>query len=279
MAMVAEQSMIELRDITFAYPGGAAIFDRFSWCARRGQAWSVIGPSGCGKTTLLNLLAGLYRPTAGQILIDGQPLQRPRPRTGLILQDYGLLPWATIRANTALGLDIRAFYGPDGVHAPADEVLDDREERVTGWLKRLGILHLAWQYPHQVSGGQRQRVAIARTLALNPDVLLMDEPFGALDEPTRQDLQHLTAQLQREHGLTTVIVTHNIEEAVFLGQNILVLGQHMHHAPMIVDNPHGLVANTGDYCRSDVTYRGGEVFAVRCQELRQMLGEEAHEMA
>jgi NitT/TauT family transport system ATP-binding protein len=256
--------MIEVDDLTFTYPNSATIFERFSWQVARGESWAVIGPSGCGKTTLLSLLAGLYRPTSGQIRIDGQPLQRPRPRTGLILQDYGLLPWATLRANAALGLEIRAFYGPDGIHAPADETVNDRAERVAGWLRRLGIQHVAHQYPHQVSGGQRQRAAIARTLALKPDVLLMDEPFGALDEPTRRDLQQLTLQLRREQGLTSVIVTHNIDEAAFLGDHILVLGQPAHHIPTIVHNPYG----------DGLVDRRGAAFAACCGELRRLIGED-----
>jgi ABC-type nitrate/sulfonate/bicarbonate transport system ATPase subunit len=264
---MSERPMIEMQAVTFTYPGGATIFEEFSWQVGRGEAWAVIGPSGCGKTTLLNLLAGLSRPTRGQVRIDGQPLSRPRPRTGLVLQDYGLLPWATLGANAALGLEIRAFYGPDGIHAPADEVVENRAERVAAWLKRLGILHLAQQYPHQVSGGQRQRTAIARTLALNPDVLLMDEPFGALDEPTRHDLQRLTRQLRREQGLTSVIVTHNIEEAAFLGDHILVLGQPVHRAPTIVHNP----------CGDEPDDRSHEALLVCCRELRRLIGEDGLE--
>ncbi|PWH13442.1 MAG: ABC transporter ATP-binding protein [Ardenticatenia bacterium] len=264
-----ERTVIQVEAITFAYPNGTCIFEDFSWQVARGEAWAVVGPSGCGKTTLLHLLAGLVRPQAGCIRIDGQVLRRPRPRTGLILQDYGLLPWATLRANVALGLDIRAFYGPDGVHAPRDEVLDDKEERVRYWMTRLGIHHLAGHYPHQVSGGQRQRAAIARTLALRPDILLMDEPFGALDALTRQDLMQLTMQLRREEGLTTVIVTHSIEEALYLGEYVLVLTQPPHRVATVVPNPH-----VGDAaCRHD------RAFLALCHQLRALMGEGACEMA
>jgi ABC-type nitrate/sulfonate/bicarbonate transport system ATPase subunit len=261
--------MIQLEAITFAYPNGTCIFEDFSWQVAHGEAWAVVGPSGCGKTTLLHLLAGLVRPQAGRILIDGQVLRRPRPRTGLILQDYGLLPWATLRANVALGLDIRAFYGPDGIHVPKDEVLDDKEERVRYWMTRLGIHHLAGHYPHQVSGGQRQRAAIARTLALRPDILLMDEPFGALDALTRQDLMQLTMQLRREEGLTTVIVTHSIEEALYLGEYVLVLARPPHRVATALPNPH-----VGDAaCRHD------SAFLELCRQLRALMGESACEVA
>jgi ABC-type nitrate/sulfonate/bicarbonate transport system ATPase subunit len=261
--------MIQAQDITFTYPNGRTIFERFSWAAGQGEAWAVIGPSGCGKSTLLYLLAGLRQPTAGQVLIDDRPLIRPRPRTGLILQDYGLLPWATVWDNAALGLQIRAFYGPDGVHTPADEKLEDRRARVDYWLKRLGIDHVARQYPHQVSGGQRQRAAIARTLVLQPDLLLMDEPFGALDALTREDLQKLTLELRAEQRLTAIIVTHNIEEAVFMGEKILVLGQPPNRETIVVPNPQA----------GDVDYRQQEAFFARCNELRDLMGEDAHEMA
>ena len=257
--------IITFDDVTFAYPGGATIFEKFSWQVKRGGAWAILGASGCGKSTLLYLVAGLRQPTAGQLLVDGQPISRPRPRTGLILQDYGLLPWATVRANAALGLDIRRFYGPDGKHTPKDELLTDKSKRVDYWLERLGINHVARQYPHQISGGQRQRTAIARTLALNPDLLLMDEPFGALDAPTREDLQRLTLELRAERDLTTLIVTHNIDEAVFMGQKILLLTHPPTREAIIIDNPR---AGTPGYRQQDEFFR-------RCNHLREMMGEPA----
>jgi ABC-type nitrate/sulfonate/bicarbonate transport system ATPase subunit len=261
--------MITTTNLTFTYPSGVTVFEAFSWCVARGEAWAVIGASGCGKSTLLMLIAGLHQPTAGSIFIDGQPLRRPRPRTGLILQDYGLLPWATVRENAALGLKIRRFYGPDGKHAPVDENLSGLHERVDYWLDRLNIASVAHQYPSRISGGQRQRTAIARTLVLQPDLLLMDEPFGALDAMTRENLQTLTLELHAEQQLTTIIVTHNIEEAVILGPKILVLGQPPHRQPLVVDNPEA--GRPG--------YRTSETFWSRCNELRELLGESADALA
>ncbi len=257
----SNQSIINLTDISFIYSSGAAIFRDFSWRVERGETWAIIGPSGCGKSTLLYLIAGLRRPTSGQVLVDDQPISRPRPKTGLILQDYGLLPWATVRDNAALGLDIRRFYGPDGKHSPADEPLTDKAAQVDYWLKRLGIDHVAGQYPNQVSGGQRQRTAIARTLALNPDLLLMDEPFGALDALTREDLQRLTLELGEERHLTTVIVTHNIDEAVFMGRKILVMTQPPTTEAIVVNNPQA--GSSG--------YRQQADFFQQCNRLRAML--------
>jgi NitT/TauT family transport system ATP-binding protein len=255
--------MIDVKDLTFAYPDQPALFESFDWHVAVDKAWCVVGPSGCGKSTLLYLLAGLQHPSQGEIRVFGQPLTRPRPRTGLILQDYGLLPWATVAQNAALGLRVRRLYGPDGRHAPEGERLpkDEVAHRVDAWLARLGISDLRDQYPAQISGGQRQRTAIARTLTMKPDILLMDEPFSSLDTLTREDLERLTLELRAETGLTTVVVTHNIEEAVYLGQRLLVLRRPPHREAVIIDNP--------DSGRPD--YREQPQFQIRCNEVRDLL--------
>ncbi|MEW6240889.1 MAG: ABC transporter ATP-binding protein [Chloroflexota bacterium] len=226
--------MITTRDLTFGYPHTSPLFQNFNWQIQRGETWAILGPSGCGKTTLLYLLAGLRTPNAGQILVDNEALTRPRPRTGLILQDYGLLPWATVRENAELGLRVRDFYGPDGKHTPKDLRV---ENRVSHWLERLGLAEVTEKFPSQISGGQRQRTAIARTLALQPDLLLMDEPFSSLDAITREDLQTLTLSLCEEQNLTLVIVTHAIEEAASLGRKILLLGAAPNEEAHVFENP------------------------------------------
>ncbi len=209
------------------------------------------------------LLAGLAQPQQGEIAADGARLARPRPRTGLILQDYGLLPWATVRENVALGMRIRQFYGPDGRHVPADVRManGDVAALTVRWLARLGLEAVAEQYPGQISGGQRQRVAIARTLALAPDLLLMDEPFSALDAPTRESLQQLMLDLCAEAELTVVLVTHNIEEAAFVGQRVLRLTAPPNTIPAVISNPH----------RADAGYRQSADYAAACARLRQAL--------
>ncbi len=254
-------AMIEVKGLTFRYPGGVPVFDGFDWDVPQGESWAILGPSGCGKSTLLYLLAGLRKPETGQVWIAGQPLARPRPRTGLILQDFGLLPWGTVVENASLGLKVRRFYGPDGRHAPKDEPVAQTAPRVLPWLERLGLAELGGSYPAQLSGGQRQRTAIARTLALEPDLLLMDEPFAALDAPTRESLQDLVLDLQSERELTLVLVTHTIEEAAVLGRRILVLDQPPNHEAVILDNP----------LAGEPSYRGSPPYLEMCNHLRRAL--------
>lgn len=260
--------MITVSDLSFHY--NLPIFEHFDWNAARGETWAVLGPSGCGKSTLLMLLAGLKLPQSGEIMIGGERIRRPRPQTGLILQDYGLLPWATVRENVELGLKLRSFYGADGIHAPRQS-----ENRTTGfslfrgeasdavnrWLERLGLTPVAGHYPAQLSGGQRQRAAIARTLVLEPDLLLMDEPFSSLDAPTREGLQTLTLELAAEQGLTLVIVTHAIEESVLLGRRILLLGEPPNRVANILENPGA----------GGMGYRESAEYIALCRKLREMM--------
>lgn len=260
--------MIAVEGLTFVYPSAEAskpggrqpvpIFEAFDWKVAQGEAWAVLGPSGCGKTTLLYLLAGLRAPTQGQILIDGQPITRPRPHTGLILQDYGLLPWATVRQNAELGLRVRTFYGPDGTHAPADY---QPGLEADPWLTRLGLSSFRDKFPGQISGGQRQRTAIARTLALSPDLLLMDEPFSSLDAPTREGLQNLMREIWLEQQLTLVTVTHAIEESALLGQKILLLSHPPNRKAVVIDNPQAV----------EPDYRETPRYVDLCRELRKMM--------
>jgi len=254
--------MIQLESITYAHQPGVPIFQAFSWLAGRGQSWAVLGPSGCGKTTLLYLLAGLRFPSAGSLRVDGEAVTRPRPRTGLILQEYGLLPWATVQQNATLGLRLRQFYGPDGKHAPRQPVPTGS---VAAWLERLGLAEHAGKFPGQLSGGQRQRTAIARTLALKPDLLLMDEPFSSLDAPTRESLQNLILELKREQGLTLVTVTHAIEEAAVLGEKILLLSQPPNRLAEVIENPGSGAPG----------YRSSSEYNAMCSRLRSLMRGEA----
>jgi len=241
--------MVEVESLCFSYQSGTPIFVDFNWSIAQGERWSVIGPSGCGKTTLLYLLAALLLPASGKINIDGSPLTKPRLATGLILQEYGLLPWASAFDNVSLGLKVRRLD-------------KERINRITQkWLSQLGIKAVSNHYPSELSGGQRQRVAIARTLALKPDLLLMDEPFASLDALTREDLQNLIIKLWETMSLTMVLVTHSIEEAVFLGKRILVLQHPPNTKAMVVEN-----AGSG-YSE----YRKTSDFTQRCKEVRELV--------
>ncbi|MDR1741988.1 MAG: ABC transporter ATP-binding protein [Synergistaceae bacterium] len=183
-----------------------------------GEFMVIVGPSGCGKSTLLDLIAGLERPTYGSILIDGVEVKGPGMDRGLVMQGYALFPWMTVRANVEFGLEIK--------RTPRRE----REAISSRYLDLVGLSAFADRYPHEISGGMKQRVAIARALAFDPDVLLMDEPFAALDAQTRELLQEeLLSIWEKTKGAvnsapkTIVFITHGIDEAVFLGDRVAVM--------------------------------------------------------
>jgi NitT/TauT family transport system ATP-binding protein len=181
-----------------------------------------------------------------------------------VLQDHGLLPWATVKENANLGLRIRRFYGPDGKHSPKNAPTDINagEHKVYHWLERLGIDTLADKYPHQISRGQRQRTAIARTMVMEPDLLLMDEPFSALDAVIRDDLRNLVMELNMETRMTSLNVTHDIEEAIFMGQKIMVLTENSYRDFPVIENP----------LAGDRDYRDQASFHDKYTELRRLMG-------
>lgn len=172
---------------------------------------SIIGPSGCGKTTLLRIIAGLERPTSGKVLIDGREVVYETDRIGLVFQEYALFPWLTTLQNIQLGLEIMEVPKKERLAAAMD------------YIRRFGLSGFEDRYPRELSGGMRQRVAIARTLITDPKVTLMDEPFGSLDSQTRNDLQAFLLRLWETEKVTIIFVTHNVDEAVFLSDDIIVL--------------------------------------------------------
>lgn len=214
-----------------------------------GDSVAIIGSSGCGKSTLLLTIAGLVSPTGGVVEVGGEPVAGPRIHTSLILQDFGLLPWKTVLQNAELGLKIR--------HHPSGE----RRKRAIEALHRVGLDEFFDLYPSELSGGMRQRLALARALALDADLLLMDEPLSALDALTREDLQDLLLALWRDRGHTAVLVTHSIEEAVYLGRRVVVMTPRPGRVASVVDNP-GMGSES---------YRQTPEFYEKCAELRAML--------
>ncbi len=257
--------IVSIDSLEFGYSSDKPIFKGFNWEIAAGERWAILGPSGCGKSTLLLIMAGILKPNSGDVSVGGRAIQRPRPSTGLILQNYGLLPWATVQQNAELGIKVRDFYGPDGTHAP--EKIDEVSENSSPdyWLKRLGLEEFRDRYPSQISGGQQQRTAIARSLSLSPDLLLMDEPFGSLDAPTSQSLQNLSIELNREDQIAMVMVTHSVETAAFLGEKILVLGNPPNSSPKIIEN-----LKSGD-----VDYRSSKDYLDICQLLSNVLDNSA----
>jgi NitT/TauT family transport system ATP-binding protein len=174
-----------------------------------------VGPSGCGKTTLLKCIAGLLAPTAGVIELDGQPVTTPPPNMALVFQEYGrsLYPWLTVRGNVELPLKHKKLSK------------QERAQLVDDALLAVGLDHAGNSYPWQLSGGMQQRVAIARAVAYQPEVLIMDEPFAAVDAQTRADLEDLVRQLHRDRGMSLLFVTHDIDESVYLGERVIVLSK------------------------------------------------------
>jgi len=179
----------------------------------KGEFIAIVGPSGCGKTTLLRIAAGLEQPTAGDVLIDGKSAGGPGPKRGMVFQKFALFPHMTVMQNIEFGLELKKV--------PRAQ----REEIVMRYLKPLGLEAFAQSYPRQLSGGMQQRVAIARALVIEPEVLLMDEPFAALDAQIRISMQEMLLELVRETHVTTLFVTHSVEEAVYLADRVFVLSQ------------------------------------------------------
>lgn len=225
--------------------------DGLDMAVHAGESVALIGPSGCGKSSTLQMAAGLVQPTEGSVTVDGAPVERPRQATALILQDFGLLPWKTVLKNAELGLKIR------GVAA------GERSSRALEALRLVGLADFADRYPGELSGGMRQRLALARSLALDVDLLLMDEPLSALDALLREQLQETLLSLWQTQGYAQVLVTHSIEEAVFLGQRVFVLTPHPGRVACIVENPH--VGREG--------YRGSDEFFALCTDVRAILHE------
>jgi NitT/TauT family transport system ATP-binding protein len=214
MNTTAVAGSVEIRGISKTFPGTTApAIDGIDLSIKPGEFVCLLGPSGCGKTTLLRIIAGLLDATEGEVRIGGQLSTRPSRDKAVVFQHFNLFPWRTVLGNVVYGLEMQGM---------------GRKERIRigmEYLEKVGLQDYAGRYPSQISGGMRQRVGIARALAIKPSLLLMDEPFGALDALTREYMQQEMERLAAEAGTTTIFVTHSLDEALFLADRVIVMGR------------------------------------------------------
>jgi NitT/TauT family transport system ATP-binding protein len=210
--LAARSDALHIEAVDFAYANGHTVFSNLNLSARQGEFVAILGPSGCGKTTLLNLLSGFQKPQAGRLLVDGQPTRPELPALGYVFQSPQLFPWLSALENVRFGLRVAG-----------DKNTVQQYEQAMHYLRLVGLESAAERLPRQLSGGMQQRVALARTLALEPQVLLMDEPFAALDAISRNSMNEETLRLWAALGQTVLFITHDIDEAVFLADRVVVL--------------------------------------------------------
>ncbi|WP_231402345.1 ABC transporter ATP-binding protein [Caenimonas aquaedulcis] len=228
----AQPVRIRFDQVSVDFPtdhGPMRVLDKVSFDIRQGEFVSIIGPSGCGKTTMMNIVGGFVQPTQGQVLLDGKPVSAPGPDRGVIFQEYGVFPWLTVRQNIEFGLKL----------ASSRVGAQERAEITQRYMGLMGLTDFANHFPKHLSGGMRQRLAIARAYAVRPQFLLMDEPFGALDAQTRSAMQDLLLQVLEREGKTVMLITHSVEEAIYLSSRIVVVTARPARIRTIIDVPFG----------------------------------------
>jgi NitT/TauT family transport system ATP-binding protein len=239
-AAAAPAPIVEVRGVGKIY-GTLIALEDIDLGFEEGKLTSLLGPSGCGKTTLLKIVAGLLEPSAGEVWVKGRRIDGPGPERAFVFQDFALLPWASVLENAAFGLKMQGRPKPE------------REEIARRYIAEVGLQGFEAKYPHQLSGGMRQRVGLARALAVNADILLMDEPFSAVDEQTRRKFQEDLIRLRESERKTFLFVTHSIEEAVYLSDRIVLLSPQPGRVARVIEPaiPSGLGP---DELRRDPTY-------------------------
>jgi NitT/TauT family transport system ATP-binding protein len=221
----SREKLLEVKGLTKIFPGGTVALQGIDFHTHRREFLCVVGPSGCGKSTLVRILAGLEQLSAGEVLLDGHPVKGPGRDRGMVFQGYTLFPWLTVKKNVMFGLEVNKVGGLQA------------EREALQWLQLIGLEKFANAYPHQLSGGMKQRVAIARALANQPRILLMDEPFGALDAQTRTRMQAHLLEIWKKIDITIVFITHDLDEAIFLADRILVLKPHPGEVQELIEVP------------------------------------------
>ena len=220
--------MIQINDLHIAYESSGVrtdVLTNINLELAAGETCAIIGPSGCGKSTLLKILAGIITHFEGTVLINGQSVMPKQQTIGFIPQNYGLLPWKNIVDNIRLGVKIK------------NKNDNDSNNNLAAMVQLLGLRGLEYRFPGELSGGQQQRVALARAFLLQPDLLLMDEPFSALDAMTREEIQNVFLAVWRKYSVSTILVTHHVEEAVYLGRKIVILSAAPGTVSKVIDNP------------------------------------------
>lgn len=228
--------------------GPMTVVDGVSLDIRQGEFVSVIGPSGCGKTTLMNIVGGFVKATRGQVLLDGMPIEGPGSDRGVMFQEYGVFPWLTVRGNIEFGLKLAA----NRRLAPRTREICDR------YLALMGLADFADHHPKHLSGGMRQRLALARAYAVQPEFLLMDEPFGALDSQTRTAMQDLLLHVLATENKTVLLITHSVDEAIYLSTRIVVVTARPARVRTVIDVPFG-------YPRDEAVHEDPRFAALRAQ--------------
>ena len=216
-------AMVQVRGVSKVYEGGVEALNGITLEFPQGQLTSLLGPSGCGKTTLLKIIAGLITPTAGEVHVDGKKVTGPGPERAFVFQDFALMPWADVMRNVAFGLELK------GVKR------SEREAIASKYIHAVGLKDFERAHPHELSGGMRQRVGLARALAVDAKVLLMDEPFSAVDEQTRRKFQEDLLQLIDRERKTFIFVTHSIEEAVYVSDRVVLLSRRPSRVSAIIE--------------------------------------------
>jgi NitT/TauT family transport system ATP-binding protein len=242
--MTAAPVRVRFDAVSLEFPtasGTLRVVEDVTYDIREGEFVAVIGPSGCGKTTMMNMLAGFVTPTRGKVLLDGKSVAGPGPERGVIFQEYGVFPWLTVRDNIAFGLRLRANRKPEA------EIRESCER----YMRLMGLADFADAFPKTLSGGMRQRLAIARAYAVKPEFLLMDEPFGALDAQTRSSMQNLLLEVLATERKTVMLITHSVEEAIYLASKIVMVTARPARVREIIEVPFAYPRDEGLHERAE----------------------------
>jgi NitT/TauT family transport system ATP-binding protein len=239
---MSADAIVEVMEVGKTYEGGVEALTRINLALPQGRLSTLLGPSGCGKTTLLKIIAGLIAPSRGEVWVKGKKVEGPGPERAFVFQDFALLPWANVLRNVAFGLELRGL------------TKEERDQIARKHIAEVGLNAFESSYPHQLSGGMRQRVGLARALAVDADIILMDEPFSSVDEQTRRKFQEELLDLLKHKKKTVIFVTHSIEEAAYLSDQIVLLSARPGTVSKIIQPSINREGRSPDEIRRDKNY-------------------------